>query len=88
MEITNIKLRLPKKGKGTIKAYADITFDKCFIVHNIKLVQGKEKMIICMPQNRVNKTTFKDIVHPINSELRTYITNAITKKYEELIKNK
>lgn len=87
MIITSINLRLSKKNTGALKAYADIIFDECFVVRNLKLVQGKEKMILCMPQRRVNKTTFKDTAHPINSELRTYITNAVIEKYEELIKN-
>lgn len=80
MKITKIYLRQPK-NQGKIKAYADIVLDDCLIIRNLKLIETKEKMIVCFPARKIKKN-FKDIVHPINSELRNYITDTLISEYK------
>ena len=85
MKITNIELRAPKKNKGNLKAYVDITFDDCLVIHNAKVVEGKNDLIVCFPSTKIKKT-YKDIIHPITSEFRKYITDEVIAKYKELNK--
>ena len=84
MKITDIKFRTPI-NQGNLKAYIDITFDDCFIVHNAKIIKGKTGLIIAMPAEKRNKK-FIDKVHPITTEFRKYITEEVVTKYTELNK--
>jgi stage V sporulation protein G len=76
MEITDIRIR-KVNAKGNLKAYARITFDDCFVVHNLKLISGKSGMFIAMPSRKTSNGAFKDIVHPINREFRQKLQDAI-----------
>lgn len=84
MKITDIKFRAPK-NQGNLKAYVDITFDDCFIIHNAKIVEGKSGLIIAMPAKK-RKKKFVDRVHPITADFRKYITDEIVARYKELNK--
>lgn len=85
MKITNLQFRTPKRSKGNFKAYVDITFDDCFVVHNAKLIEGKNGLMICFPSVKIKKS-FKDITHPITTEFRKYITDEVVAKYKEVNK--
>lgn len=80
MEITDIRIRKPFDG-SKVKAYVSITFDDCFVVHNIKVIQVEEKTFIAMPSRLLNTGEYKDVAHPITAEYRTLIENRILEKY-------
>lgn len=63
MEVTDIRIR-KVSAEGKLKAYVTVTFDECFVVHNVKIIEGKSGMFIAMPSRRT-KTEYKDIAHPI-----------------------
>ena len=83
MKITNLKFRVPKQNTGNLKSYVDITFNDCLVIHNAKVIEGKNDLIVSMPATKVNKK-FVDIVHPITAEFRKYITDEVVAKYKEL----
>lgn len=83
MKITAITLRQPKENKGNLKAYADVVIENCLVIRNLKLIQTKEKIILCFPAKKV-KESFKDIVHPITTDFREQITNEVVAKYNQL----
>lgn len=85
MKITNLKFRVPKQNAGNLKSYVDITFNDCLVIHNAKVVEGKNDLIVSMPATKINKK-FVDIVHPITAEFRKYITDEVVTKYTELKK--
>jgi stage V sporulation protein G len=58
-----------------------ITFDDCLAVHDIRIIEGNERMFVATPSRRTSDGTYKDIVHPINSEFRAELENAILEKY-------
>ncbi|HOK40619.1 MAG TPA: septation regulator SpoVG [bacterium] len=87
MEITDIKIK-PVFNKEKLKAYASVTFDKCFVIHELKIIEGKKGKFVAMPSKKLNNARFIDIVHPINNDVRNMIQEKVLKKYEEEIKAK
>jgi stage V sporulation protein G len=68
-----------------MKAVVSVTFDDVFVVHDIKVIDGKEKLFIAMPSRRTKEGEFKDIAHPISTSLRDELQEAILSKYEEIL---
>lgn len=82
MEITDIRVK-KVDSEGKMKAVASVTFDNAFVVHDIKVIEGQEKLFTAMPSRRTPENEFKDIAHPINSEMRELLETAIISKYNE-----
>ena len=82
MEITDIKVR-KINAEGRMKAVVSVTFDDAFVVHDIKVIEGQEKLFIAMPSKNGADGEFKDIAHPINADTRELLQNMILKSYEE-----
>lgn len=87
MNITNVRVRPMDKADSNMKAVASITIDGEFVVHDIKVIQGNDKLFIAMPSKKDGNGDFKDIAHPINTATRTKIQDAVLAKYEEVIGN-
>ena len=81
MEITDIRIK-KVDGGGKLKAYVTVTFDDCFVVHNLKIISGKAGTFIAMPSRRTKTGEYKDIAHPINSAFRQEIQTRIIDEYE------
>src|SRR5580698_1428257 len=79
MEITDIKVFPVDEDK--LKAYATITFDNCFVVRDLKVIQGPTGLFIAMPAKRRKDGTFKDLAHPLNAETRAWIEQQVLDKY-------
>ncbi len=84
MEITDIRVK-KVASEGKMKAIASVTFDTAFVVHDIKIIEGQEKLFTAMPSRKTPENEFKDIAHPINSEMRAKLENAIIAKYNETL---
>ena len=83
MEITDIRIKKVEAG-GKLKAYVTVTFDDCFVVHNLKIISGKDGTFVAMPSRKTSNGEYKDIAHPINSEFRNMIQNRILEEYNKL----
>ena len=84
MEITDIRVR-KINSDGRMKAVISVTFDDCFVVHDIRIIDGQDKLFIAMPSRRTPEGEFKDIAHPIKSELRAQLSKKIIEKYQETL---
>lgn len=85
MQITDIRVRkLTKEGK--MKAVVSVTFDDVFVVHDIKVIDGDKGLFIAMPSRRAGDGEYRDIAHPINSDMRDRLRSEILAKYEEAVK--
>ncbi len=84
MEITDIKVK-KVNADGKLKAYVSLTFDNCFVIHNLKVIEGKDGIFVAMPNRKTKKGEFKDIAHPINSECRSIIQNKIIEEYNKAL---
>lgn len=86
MEITDIRIKRVS-ADSKMKAVVSLTFDNAFAVHDIKIIEGQDKLFTAMPSRRTPDGEYKDIVHPINSEMRGKLEKAILDKYEEELQN-
>lgn len=83
LEITDVKII--KVDRGTrIRGIASITINNCFVVNDIKIIESKGGLFIGMPSRPIPNGEFKDIAHPINSETREKIQNAILEEYKQI----
>lgn len=84
MQITDIRVRRVT-GDGKLKAYVTVTFDDCFVVHNIKVIHGRSGTFIAMPSRRTKTGEYKDVAHPINSDFRSDLQVRVLDAYENAI---
>ena len=80
MQITDVKVR-KLFDEGPMKAIVSVTFDGQLAVHDIKVINAKDKFFIVMPSRKNPDGTFRDIVHPINAEFRSELEGAVIKAY-------
>lgn len=83
MNITDVRIR-KISAEGKMKAIVSVTFENQFVVHDIKVIEGLNGLFIAMPSRKTPDGEFKDIAHPINTETREQIQNAILDEYEKV----
>lgn len=81
MKITEVKV-YPVQDSGRLKAYATMVFDDCFIVRDLKIIEGDNGLFVSMPSRR-RKDGFRDIVHPLNSETRKLVEDSIVEEFKK-----
>jgi stage V sporulation protein G len=80
MQITDVRISLAS-GEGKLKGYAAVTFDNCFAVHGIKLLEGTNGFFLAMPSREAKKGEKRDIAHPINAEFRAELEAKVVEAY-------
>lgn len=83
MKITDVRVRIVKKDDSKLKAVASVTFDDCFVVHDIKVIEGTEGYFIAMPSRKTGDGEYKDIAHPIKTDTREELVKVILSAFEE-----
>jgi len=84
MKITEV--RIFPRNEEKLKAYAAITFDNCFVVHNLRIVKGERGLMVCMPSRKKDDGTFKDVAHPISADFRHELEQQVLSAYEQKLK--
>jgi len=84
MNVTDVRVRKVSE-EGKMKAIVSVTFDEEFVVHDIKIIEGQNGLFIAMPSRKMTDGEFRDIAHPINSETRTKIQQAVFAEYEKVL---
>ena len=87
MKISDVRIRLVNKDSNKLKAVASITIDDCFVVHDIKIIDSADGEFIAMPSRKTNDGEYKDIAHPLNTETRELLKQAILTAYYDELKN-
>ena len=87
MKITDVRVR-KINDEGKMKAVVSITFDDEFVVHDIKIIDGQNGLFIAMPSRKMGEGDFRDIAHPLLSETRNKIKDAIFAEYEKMLAEK
>ncbi|MEE1170066.1 MAG: septation regulator SpoVG [Anaerovoracaceae bacterium] len=87
MNITDVRIR-KITDEGKMKAVVSITFDEEFVVHDIKIIDGQNGLFIAMPSRKMSEGDFRDIAHPLTSETRNRIKEAIFAEYEKVLAEK
>ena len=86
MEITEVKV-YPSQENGRLKAYATIVFENSFIIRDLKVIEGVKGLFVSMPSRRRKDGTFRDIVHPLNADMRKNIEERIVLEYNNIIQS-
>ena len=86
MQITDVKVR-KLFDEGPMRAIVSVTFDGQLAVHDIKVINAREKYFIVMPSRKNPDETYRDIVHPINSQFRTALEKAVIDAFYEALEN-
>ncbi len=81
MELTDVRVSPVNEEK--LKAFVNITIDDCFIVRDLKIINGKNGLFVSMPSRRRKDGTFRDIAHPLNNETREMMEQRILSEYEK-----
>ena len=84
MNITDVRVR-KISSDGKLKAVASITLDNEFVVHDIKVIDGEKGLFIAMPSKKSADGEHRDIAHPINSEARAMVKEAIIERYQKAL---
>ncbi|MCD5416462.1 SpoVG family protein [Candidatus Bipolaricaulota bacterium] len=85
MEITKVEIR-PMRNEGNLKAFCSVIFDGVFIIHSVKVIQGKEHLFVAMPSREVKNGEFRDTAHPIDNRFRLKLERIILDKYKEAVR--
>ncbi|WP_163655866.1 septation regulator SpoVG [Listeria sp. PSOL-1] len=83
MEVTDVRLRRVETD-GRMRAIASITLWGVFVIHDIRVIDGNNGLFVAMPSKRGVDGEFRDIAHPINSETRAKIQEAVLAEYERV----
>lgn len=81
MKITEVRIRRIE-NEGKMRAVASVTFDDCFVVHDIKIIDGTNGRFVAMPSRKMAENDFRDIAHPIVQEMRDRLRDAVLDAYE------
>ena len=84
MKVTDVRIR-KVSDEGKMKAVVSITFDNEFVVHDIKIIDGQNGLFIAMPSRKMGEGDFRDIAHPLDSETKNKIREAIFEEYEKAL---
>lgn len=82
MKVTDVRLRKIQTD-GRMKALVSITLDEAFVLHDLRVIEGNSGLFVAMPSKRTPDGEFRDIAHPINSDMRQEIQDAVMKVYDE-----
>lgn len=83
MEITEVKVFPIQEEK--LKAFVSVVFDQCFMINDIKIIQGRDGLFISMPSRKKKNGEFKDVAHPLNNETRRMIEEKILAEYDRVL---
>jgi stage V sporulation protein G len=85
MKITEVKVFPVNEDR--LKAYVTITLDDCFVVRDLKVIQGTTGLFVAMPSKKRKDGQFRDIAHPLNQETRAMIEDRVFEAYEQELKS-
>jgi stage V sporulation protein G len=79
VEITRVTVR--EIDMNMVKGIASIILDDCFVIHDLRVVDGDRGYFVAMPSRKLPNGDFKDIAHPLNSETREKIQEAVLREF-------
>lgn len=87
MKISDVKIRLVTKENSKLKAVVSLVIDDNLAIHDIKVIENEKGKILAMPAKKNENGTYRDIIHPINSQTREEMSAIILKAYEDALNN-
>ena len=85
MKITEVRIRTVTSDK--LKDYAKVIFDECFVVTDIKVIEGPKGLFLSMPSKEKRDGKFRDVAHPLNTDFRKYMEDAVLDEYKKALES-
>lgn len=82
MKITEVRVKAVNSKNGKLKGWASVTFDDAFVVHNLKIIQGRNGRFVAMPNRKTRDGFFRDIAHPIKNDVRQEIEDLVLEEFD------
>jgi len=79
MKVTEVRIALV--NEGLLRAFATVTVDNCLAIRDVRIIEGPERLFIAMPSKKLQSGRYRDLVHPINAEVRRIIEDAVIAEY-------
>ena len=83
MEITSVTVRKFERDGNRMKGIATVVIDNSFAIHDIRIIEGDNGLFIAMPSRKTATGEYKDIAHPINTDVRNMFQEAILEEYNK-----
>lgn len=83
MKITSINVRKVERENSNLRAFVNITIDDALAVKDLRIIDGNNRLFVAMPSRKNKDGEYRDIVYPINQEVRDMLEEAILKAYNE-----
>ena len=83
LKINDIRIRLIQKDDSKLKAVASIVIDDCFVIHDIKVLEGNQGYFVAMPSRKTPDGQYKDVAHPLNTPTREELNKAVLAEFEK-----
>ena len=85
MEVTDVRIKLANND-SKLKAYASIVLDDCFVMRDLKVINGSRGFFVAMPSKKTSGDRYIDIAHPTDNNTRRMIEDAVITAYEQCTK--
>ena len=82
MEITSVTVRKEEKENSRMRGKASVTIDDCFVIHDIRIIEGENGLFIAMPSRQKANGEYRDVAHPINAETRKMFEDSVLEAYK------
>jgi len=80
MDVTEVRIFTVEEDR--LKAYVTITFDHCFVIRDLKVINGNKGLFVAMPSKKRKDGTYRDTAHPLDNETRHRIEAKVLEEYE------
>ena len=84
MQITSVNVKKYDKEESKMKGIVSVLIDDCFVIRDIRIIEGTDGLFIAMPSRRRNDGEYQDVAHPINAETRKMFEDAIFEEYNKV----
>lgn len=83
MQITEVKV-LPVNGDERLKAFVSIKLDGCFVVRDMKIINGNNGLFVAMPAKKMKDGTYRDLIHPLDQQTREMVEGLVLDEYKKV----
>ena len=83
MQITSVNVKKYDKEESKMKGIASVLIDDCFVIRDIRIIEGNDGLFIAFPSRKNNEGLYVDVAHPINSETRKLFEDAIFAEFNK-----
>ncbi len=80
MMVTAVSMRVVEREK--VKAFASITLDDEFVVHDLRIIEGQKGLFVAMPSRKLPNGEFRDVAHPIKPQVREMIQTVVLEEFD------